>query len=260
MATVRKAICRDHAGGRFTPPVRRGRPPVRCTPEYPCSAVETAIPPQGKAKSAHGKQLQEAAVEPVKITRPTRKEMAAERAAFEATDREQRRQAKAVNQGMSDGLSVSLEKAKRAKAELISRGFTVEGHAKGTTAEITAARDDELIVMAWEDGLLTVSQYSLWSTDKPSENEVPASNLPFDVDEISDRELVQQLIGRKVTWFNRLKQGTETAYAGRETLRIDHVYNGVGDETPADRIIHFIDPDHGGFRTFRLGALLKVGK
>ena len=34
--------CRSHQGGIFSMPPRRGRPPVRCTPEHPCDRADAA--------------------------------------------------------------------------------------------------------------------------------------------------------------------------------------------------------------------------
>lgn len=265
MATVRKVICRDHPGGRFVAPPRRGRPPVRCAPEYPCSAAETAI----SAK------------------KPTRKELAAKRDALEAADkaaRAPRHQPKTVAakeliavgtdegpaatqervQATIAGREASLAKARKAKAELEARGWTVEGKGKGTQAEITAVRDDEMLIMVWDNGTLTAQDYSLWAADKPRENGMPASELPagLDLDTMSDRELLAALVGMQVTWWNRLGQRKESAIISTKRVAIEHVYDQdtiARGAMPSQRIIKFVDVNAGGYKAFQLGALLKIG-
>ena len=107
------------------------------------------------------------------------------------------------------------------------------------------------------DGQCVSQEYSLWS-DKPSANNKPAGSLTFDPDECTDRELIRALAGCKVTWWNKLGQFEQTAIVDAGKIQIEHLYNSIGDETPGDRIIKFIDKGNGGFKAFRLGALLKV--
>lgn len=160
--------------------------------------------------------------------------------------------------------------AHMARKALEPHGWTCKGSAwienasEGTMcAEVTAARGEELISIRWTvfaDGKINTEQsYSLWDVDKPSRNMVgkPPSDLPFNVDEISDRELAQELAGRQLTWWNRTGSNQETGKVP-DKLKINHVYSGTGDEVPEDRIITFVDVDGMGFRSFRLGALLKA--
>lgn len=42
---VKKISCRDHAGGVFTVAPRRGRPPVRCTEDNPCTTANKPMRP-----------------------------------------------------------------------------------------------------------------------------------------------------------------------------------------------------------------------
>ena len=248
MATVVKRHCRDH-GGYFESPVRRGRPPVRCAPEYPCSAAETAVP-----------------ATPKRTRKPTHRQLA------DAFDRKEAQQAAARGTveapespvGASAGKSASLRVAKDAKSLLEAQGWSATG--KGWTDEdgayrvsVSAARGEELFHAEWVDGALAgPMQYSLWNTERISVNGAPNSNLPFDPDEIPDKRLVEYLAGMKLTWFNKLSQGTETAYAGKR-IEIMHAYDGMGDEQGSDRMIRFIDVTGRGYRAFRLGALLKIG-
>jgi hypothetical protein len=153
--------------------------------------------------------------------------------------------------------------AHAAKGQLEPLGWTVSGRAgvdgAQSWAEVTAARGEELLTLNWVDGILFDQKYSLWNTDRPSKNKdgMPDASIPFDIDEISDKELAQELAGRKIIWWNRLGTNQETGTIP-DVLKVNHVYSGTGDEVPADRIITFVDRDGGGYRSFRLGALLKV--
>ena len=227
--TITKIKCREH-GGYFTRPIRRGRPPVRCAEEYPCNAqqIDKPVP---KAKPS---------INPVTKSVP-------------------------ASTPVNDISQLSMAKAKAAKAQLELLGWTVAGKAwTGTEsrnyfASITATRGEETLYMQWINGKCIDQQYSLWDVEKPAANSKPASNLPFDPEEIPDAELAQLLIGMKVTWYNRLSGQTETAYCGKESIQVEHHYSGTGDERPGDRVIKFTDPDTQMFRAFRLDQLIKVG-
>lgn len=171
------------------------------------------------------------------------------------------RQAESVPEPSGEA-NPSLPLAKRAKTDLEAQGWTVQGKASGTTAEITGSRGDELLYARWDDGELTQPmEYTLWSNEQPKRNgRMPKRTLPFDPDEITDRELVSFLRGMSVTWFNRLAQATETATIGKEKFSIEHVFDSRGEEMPQDRIVKFIEHGGSGYRAFRLGALLKVGR
>jgi hypothetical protein len=60
-------------------------------------------------------------------------------------------------------------------------------------------------------------------------------------------------------WWNRIAQGEEKATLPSR-VQVTHTYNGVGDETPADRVITFVDMAGSGYRSFRVGALMRIGK
>jgi hypothetical protein len=116
-----------------------------------------------------------------------------------------------------------------------------------------------MILMVWVDGTLVQQDYSLWSSDRPRQNGKPAGRLSFDPDECTDRELVRALAGMKCTWWNVLGQKEEEAVIAPDSIKIEHAYNGHGDESPGDRIVKFIEHGGAGFRAFRVAALLKVG-
>ncbi len=245
MSTTIQRTCRTHPGGKFTAPKKAGRPPVKCTDEYPCTASSTAIttkkkPPKHQPKTPAAKELVAAGTDD-----------------GPAVPQQRIRE-------INDGRDASASKAKRAKEELVALGWTVEGRVKGTQAEITAVRGDELLVMVWDNGQLSASNYTLWSTDRPRENGMPPSELPtgFDPDRMPDREVIEALAGVKVTWWNRLGQRKETAVVSTKRIQISHVYDEEAirrGTQPSERILSFVDHDGKGIRSFKLAALLKLG-
>lgn len=170
--------------------------------------------------------------------------------------------------------NVCIPLAHKAKAQLEELNWIVKGRAwdnadttdsrydtdadYDTYAEITADRGDELLIMRWKNGALEHQHYTLWNTDRPSANDKPASRLNFDPDELSDGEIARRISGMKIVWWNKLGNSEETAIVP-SSFKIEHHFNGLGDETPADRVVSFIDRAGSGFRAFRLGALIKVG-
>jgi hypothetical protein len=245
MADTRKFKCREH-GGWVVMPIRRGRPPVRCTDEFQCDAIKVEKPvtrAESVAKLTHDRHLRKPKVTATALNGS---------------------RSEPKPRSTSGGKAASIAQAQRAREELEPLGWTVSGKAweieEGLGyATVTAARNDELLTLTWLNGTIQHQQYSLWSIDKPSANGKPESNLPFDPDEVPDTELAQLLVGTKVTWFNRLARSNESAICGKDTLTIEHILTGTGDETPGERIIKFVDAAGQGFRAFRLDQLIKVG-
>lgn len=241
MPTAKQLICRTHPGGKFTPPKRKGRPPVRCEEAYPCSARDTAItPPTHKPKSVAGKQL---------VSVGTDEGPTAARTRIQAN---------------FNGADASREKAKQAKALLVEQGWTVEGKGKGTVAEITAIRGTEMLFMAWDNGALTASNYSLWANNRKRHPSMPDPEFQdgFDPNMMSDRELVHALSGMTVTWWNHLGQSRMTAVVSNKRISIQQLYDEDAIKhgaDPADRIISFVDMNGTGFRALRVRELLKIG-
>lgn len=163
--------------------------------------------------------------------------------------------------------------AHKAKTDLEPLGWSVTGRqwSDGDVfhAQITATRGTELLLITWtaerkisggEFLVTSDQQYSLWSTEKPSENPKPkAAKLPFNPALIEDADLIRTIAGQRVMWANRLRKGTEEAVVSGTRIQIDHTYNGEGHSIPGERIIKFVDHDGGGYRAFRLSALVKIG-
>lgn len=268
--------CRDH-GGTFEIPAVRGRPPVRCGGKYPsCSSVAQNGGRKRKAPNEIASEIKNERLATA-VTRDdygpeaTRERKSAAQtaptssiAAYEATPEFKARR-KAVDARSQANPCVDMAYKSRELLEPLGWVVAVKGwmdpESMETYATLTASRDTELMTLVWQGGKLTDQQYSIWDTEVPSANGKPktdASYLP-EFDEMTDREIVQRLSGMAVEWWNRIGQSVERAVIPGK-LQIEHVYSGSGDETPADRVIKFIDHNGTGFRAFRLGALMKVGK
>lgn len=274
----KEITCREH-GGSFRIEVKRGRPPVKCSAENPCS----------KAKTARGNRprtMAEAKSQSAAVRGTSSSRRRAEHAA--GIDSKAQRDAEALEAAKARAVSengakpaaskrqprfkpqarvnASVPKAHGAKSLLEPLGWKVTGRAfdseEGAGATVTAVRGQETLSLTWIDGVLTEQTYQLWDAEKPSNNGVPAEKrkLSFDPDELNDSELIKRLSGMAVTWWNTLAKSTESAVIPGNRVAIEHVYNGVGDETPGDRMVKFVDLNGSGFRAFRVGALLRVGK
>lgn len=244
--------CRAH-GGTFTIEARRGRPPVNCTGDNQCSAV--AKPRKAAAARKRVSAMTTAPVN-VKADRDAAAIKAArQRAIAQPTDKAPASAVRVVNFA-NEGVS----KAQSARERLEPLGWKVSARKDGTDVILSAVRGEERLSLRWTDaGELKDQQYDMWS-EVPARNNKPASKLPFNPDEISDRDLIRALAGTTVTWWNALAQANETAVVSAERVAIVHAYDGKGDETPADRVLTFVDYSGGGFRSFRIGALLKIGR
>lgn len=257
----RKAVqCREH-GGTFYIPVKRGRPPSRCSDGNPCDMVGK---PAVRRTTALARQ--DARTRPE--TGAQRSKRAANvKAAEKATQaREIPPKKPTRNRPEAGPVTVrhnpSIVFARQAKDQLEPLGWNLKGRQwtdedEIAWAEVTGTRGEETIAIRWADGKFVSQDYSLWDADKsPGQNNRPKSRLPFDPNEMTDDELARELAGRHVTWWNRLANNTETAIIG-DKLKIEHTYTG-GNETA--RQIHFVDatPNHGKFRAFNVDALMKV--
>lgn len=88
---------------------------------------------------------------------------------------------------------------------------------------------------------------------RSSPTEVRTTRLPFDPALATDAEVISALLGKGVKWTNRISNGSESAIIGRESSRV-HITEFAG-----DRVVRFCCPV-SGFRAFRLGDLLAVGR
>lgn len=255
---TRTIECREH-GGTFQIPVQRGRPPVKCNPDNRCT--EVARTSSRKRKAASQPERVASTIKNRRIAERTAETLAGklpDPALPEPTLNGARKSAEPRTTG-----NVCVDKAYAARELLEPLGWvtTARGWHDGDSsfATLTASRDTELITLIWQDGQLTDQAYSIWNTEvTPEANGKPATNLPFNVDEMTDRELVQHLAGMTVQWWNRLGQSVEHATIPSK-VQIEHAYSGTGDETPGDRIVKFVDLNGSGYRAFRIGSLTKVG-
>ncbi len=157
--------------------------------------------------------------------------------------------------------------------------------------ELEARRGDETLWISWTKGVLTtepmpsytigdrtiklrnasaVKQYAVRAPDAgakelqkvvenkffkkraPEPSTIKRSKLPFDPESASESEIIDALMGKAVAWHNRLRETPETAIVGKNVRRIHFTEFG------GERIFNFLCPQ-GGFKAFRLVALLKVG-
>lgn len=240
---VQKITCQTH-GGTFTREAKRGRPPVSCSPENACDMAAT-FPRKRKSKRGTETPSQNGAEPPTMV----------------------------VYHNPSIPLAFDARKA------LEPHGWQVKGRGgidprldSGTAsreawAEVIATRGEEMITLRWVNGKLVNQAYSLWNTDKPQKNNQPRSRLSFNPEEMTDLELVRELRGQRVHWWNPLGKRVEHAvmpHLPEHKIKVDHLFteeHGEMDEAPGSRVISFVDqtPNHGQFRAFRIGALLKIG-
>jgi len=251
---LKRIKCRDH-GGFFMVESRRGRPPVRCTEENECDAQKV---PSAKTRTGSNAvavaMLTAGRAQMAESGEPSKTRTSAVTAAPESAS------ATGGRANWVERKKATTREVNRIFHLLAERGWEVKrSWLTDDTADLVATRDEEMAYYAIRDGKVIHEQYSLWSFDKPSLNGKPAHNLPFDPEEIGDRELVRVLAGMKIKWYNRLSGKEEEGFCGTE-VRVEHCFNGKGDEVPGERIIKFIDPDRKHFMAFRLDQLLKVGK
>lgn len=260
--TLKALTCRTH-GGIFKVPAKRGRPPVKCTPENKCTRVDE----HHKADVAEArKRIAEAQMATVSVkTEYTNGNQATKREINHARKVKSRQDRKVRPVSVAQNLSLPLALA--AKERLTALGWEVKGKGdKDGSAVITAVRGEELLTLTWRDGKKVDERYSIWDTLRPAENGhgQPGTQVRFNMEEISDKELVDLLRGQKVTWWNRLGSNQETAIVSGKNMKIEWIFKTDDDghredPTPLDRILTFVDPSGSGYRSFRLGALLKVG-
>lgn len=245
---MKKISCRDHKGGVFTVTAKRGRPPVRCTEDNPCTALKNNRPASREEISARVLAANSKAREKASASRTDTKKAEPR---FRASDEVK----------TAHGRDKSLELAQKAKAQLVTQGWDVQGSAKGELVTISAHRGDELLSIVWKNGIAIDQNYSLWSVDKPSSNgEIPPHSLPFDPEWATDSEVAAHIVGMQITWWNRISGKEEKGVCGHDTISIEHRFDGAGHEIPSERLIKFLDGAGGNMRLIQLGQLLRIGK
>lgn len=262
---LKPLTCRTH-GGIFKVERKRGRQPVKCTPDNKCTRADGE---QVTDRAETKRVLKDAKSNGASVTVKTEYKKPAE-----TTTRRDVNHARKVKsrqdrkpQPVVVTQNPSLPLALAAKERLTALGWEVKGKGgKDGSAAITAVRGEELLTIAWHDGKKTDQQYSIWDTQRPAENGhgKPGTQVKFSMEEISDKELADLLRGQKVTWWNRLGGNQETAVVSAKSIKVEWIFKTDDDghredPTPLDRILTFVDPGGGGYRSFRLGALLKVG-
>jgi hypothetical protein len=135
---------------------------------------------------------------------------------------------------------------------------------------VRATRGDEIYELAWHrntNGTLVLA-YGSYSAPSVAAVEVVnvkqvlrdmskvrapnGSLLPFDVERANDREVLSALAGKTISWVNSISGLTEEGNLPRGGLH--YKLTGEG----AERIVHFPDQVHTGFRAIRLTAITEV--
>lgn len=242
MDNTKVITCRTH-GGTFRVPIKRGRPPVNCTPENKCRK------PKQTVGAVAPRTMERARADSAAIRGTTGKAEVPAKPAEAAPVPPQQQ-------------SPGVRKAFQAKAQLEALGWECKGSKAEGKAVLTATRGVELLVVTWDlmEGKVITQDYTLWDTTVGTgRNGKPPSKLTFDPEETPDAELVRELSGMKVTWWNSLAQAETSDVVQPGTIKVEHSYESNGDEVYGDRIVKFIGYGGGGFRAFRLAALMKVG-
>lgn len=168
-------------------------------------------------------------------------------------------------------------------------GWTAEVQVDGDYAELVARRGTEVIHLTWIKGvyqagatytigdrtvqirnLAEARRWALRSAEEAEQvfskvvsnrafrrREVPEeeqgrTKLPFTLD-APEKTVLDALAGRKVRWHNRYSSQPEVAVLDTDPRRLRMQEMGDG-----ERVVLFCSPGHGGFRAFRLSALLAV--
>jgi len=272
--------CREH-GGNFKVPAKRGRPPTRCGGNYPkCDmarkrqtdsvAARTARTLKGELPKRSNISSRTKAVEREATNALTVTPDKLRRAARKPTGNKALEAPEPSPVVIKHNPSIVL--AKKAKDTLEPLGWDCSARAwiddVGAFAEFTARRGEEFLMLVWQDGKPVSQDYSLWDTSvSPAANGKPKSRLPFNPEEMTDAELATALRGKQIEWWNRIKSGKEKATVSTKQIRVEHTFY---DPMPTDddgkeiepteplRIVSFVDPTGGGFRSFHVDALMRV--
>lgn len=186
-------------------------------------------------------------------------------------------------------LSNSRTKADRFLTDAVAAGWKSEITSdESGRVEVTSTRGSEILVTVWKSGQFDYDEGRYLVADravKPrnasaarkllvreaetAEKELKrvvtnrafrpkieaprAKALPFDPKTAIEPEIVSALVGRTVTWYNRISAKTQSANVGPDPRRVRI------SEHSGDRVVTFCDPATG-FNSFRLSALVQVGR
>lgn len=267
---MKTITCRAH-GGTFTVESVRGRPPVSCGgPNDECDAYPVEA----------GDGLDDMSVIELKklaldegystITRLGKKASLIDAIRIQRQKNAKSMRTEEIHAALeaepvppTPAPNSTLAMAKTAKERLVPLGWLCKGRGWAEDgvlhAELLCTRGEEMLLMHWAAGALVSQSYSLWQTTKPEVNGKPRSSLSFDPGELTDQELIRRLAGMPVVWWNSLGQNEMKGIISGTKIQIEHAYDGKGNELPGDRMVKFNDQADGGFRAFRVAALLKVG-
>lgn len=177
----------------------------------------------------------------------------------------------------------------RAFAEAVGKfGWTVAYSSHDEETEVTATRGEETLYLRWDNGVFqppstyTIGQRTInmrnasqakqyaarpvdtaqAELDRVTANkafkrrtppEAKSIRLPFDPKLATDEEVLTNLLGKPVSWTNRISNSVETAVIGKDLKRIRITTSSSG-----ERIVNFCC-SATGFRSFRVADLRRVG-
>lgn len=196
-----------------------------------------------------------------------------------------------AKQGTAESVTKSAAKANAFVVEIGVHGWGCTQRINdGDRIEVTARRGDETLFIEWMNGvyqnsatytiadrtiklrnasaaksyaardpkagaeeLQRVTSNKAFRKKEVPDAELQRSRLPFDPTTASEPEILAALLGRGVTWHNRISVKSESAMVGKDPRRAHFT------EFEGERIFNFCCPNTG-FRSFRLSALLRVGR
>lgn len=261
-------------------PAQRGRPPRACSEDNLCDMAPRARRAKAvatrTAETLRGKLPEKARNTVQKRRSATNGGRVPAKVASAASKRQETREVaplKATKSRPEASPAVvhnnpSVPIARQLREQLEPLGWTCHATRDDLDAvNFIATRDSEVITVRIENGKVVEQGYSIWDAQRPSTNGQPKSRLTFDPEEMSDVELIRELMGQKVSWWNTISKKAEHAvipHKENSKIKVEHVItweDGEPDELPGSRVISFVDqtPNQTSFRAFRLGALLKIG-
>jgi hypothetical protein len=118
-----------------------------------------------------------------------------------------------------------------------------------------------MLYMEWVRGALTIPpQYTLGEARSDIPQPEIERNLPWDVNEVPDSILADDIRGMKITWVRmaHMPGGIDSCVVG-DHIQISYTFDpNMPEPSPAERILHIRDPLTHTFRAIKAGALVSI--
>lgn len=202
---------------------------------------------------------------------------------------EERKAAKAAKAPAKPAKAVAeapQDKGARYAGELAALGWKPDVKRLDGLVELTATRGAEALFLSWANNAHISGQSTYTYADRTVKVRNPAEamriaskspdqaksdqarvvsnrafvkratgpsvrHVPFDVETVTDAELMEAIRGHQITWHNQYRVESETSIVGN-LIRVDRHRGG-------HRIVSFVDPQEG-HRAFKLANLEHVGR